>query len=149
MVFFPMGATSLLKVAECILLLLIMLIVLLWGGPRLRRQAIRLLLKHLKLEQLSKWIPSGRNEKHERMSLIVERLSFKKLLLLIEEQTSYTFFYEEEIFKQAKPVTIHRKDATVEEILDEALEFQPKSFSYSINGKIIFLKRTPKKWRRE
>ncbi len=79
----------------------------------------------------------------------LRRLSFKKLLLLIEEQTSYTFFYEEEIFKQARPVTIHREDATVEEILDEALDFQPKSFSYSINGKMIFLKRIPKKWRRE
>lgn len=144
-----MGATFSWKVAECILLLLILLIVLLWGGPRLRRQVMLLLLKHLKLERLSKWIPAERNEKQERMSIIVERLSFRKLLLLIEEQTSYSFFCEEEMLKQAKPVTIHKKDATVEEILDEALKFQPKSFSYSINGKIIFIKRTPKKWRNQ
>jgi hypothetical protein len=97
MSFFPMGATFSWKVAECILLLLIFLIVLRWGGPKLRRQMIRLLLKRLKLGQLSKWIPADRDEKQERMSIIVERLSFKKLLLLIEEQTNYTFFYEEEI----------------------------------------------------
>jgi hypothetical protein len=101
----------------------------------------------LKLERLSKLIPAERNEKQERISIIVERLPFKKLLLLVEEQTGYTFFCEEEIFRQARPVTIHRKDATVEEILDEALDFQPKSFSYSINGKIVLIKRTPKKWR--
>ena len=142
-----MGATFSWNVAECILLLSIFLIVLLWGGPKLRRQIIRLLLKQLKLKQLSKWLPADRDEKQERISIIVERMSFKKLLLLIEEQTNYTFFYEEEIFKQAKPVTIHRRDATVEEILDDALNFQPKSFYYSINGKIIFIKRTPKKWR--
>ena len=59
------------------------------------------------------------------------------------------FFYEEEILKQSKPVTIRQKDATVEEILDLAIAFQPKLFSYSINGKIILIKRTPKKWRTE
>jgi hypothetical protein len=148
MVFFPIGATSPWKVAECILLLLTLLIVLLLGGAKLRRQMIRLLIQHLKLEQLSKWI-SSKYEKQERICIIVERLSFKKLLSLIEEQTSYIFFYEEEVLKQAKPVTIRKKDVTVEEILNLALAFQPKSFSYSINGKMVFLRRTPRKWRRQ
>ncbi|HEV3250560.1 MAG TPA: hypothetical protein VGZ71_06390 [Puia sp.] len=132
------------KEVEWVLLVLTLSIVLLWGGPKLRRQSIGLLLKHLKLEQLLKVILFENNEKQKRITIIVNKAPFEELLQLIKEQFGYDFVCEEGILKHAKPVTISMPDATAEEILDRALCFQ-KSMGYSLIGKEIILKWVRKK----
>jgi hypothetical protein len=98
---------------------------------------------------LPRWIVFFRNKRQRRISIIVKRLPLKNLLLVIEELTGYTFSCEEGILEQAKPVTIYKIDATIDDILNIALCFQVEPFTVSINGKKIILKRTMGKWQRQ
>jgi hypothetical protein len=116
MFFFPNGATSLWKVEERVFYLML------------------------------KLLPFVRNAKQVRLTIIEENLSFRNLLLLIQQKTGCKFFCEEGVLEGAWPVTMAVKQGTVEEILDMALAIQHESFTYSLNGKVIFLMRISKNW---
>src|ERR1700678_4532302 len=64
---------------------------------------------------------SARSDAQQRIAINVKNVSLQKLFMEIERKTSYTFFYDVTILKETKPVTMIVKDATVEEILKQAL----------------------------
>jgi TonB-linked SusC/RagA family outer membrane protein len=64
-------------------------------------------------------------------------VALEKVISAIKQQTGYTFFYTMDIWKEAKPVTINVKNATVVQVLNLVMEQQP--FSYLIEDKTIII----------
>jgi TonB-linked SusC/RagA family outer membrane protein len=85
---------------------------------------------------------SARSDAQQRIAINVKNVSLQKLFAEIEKKTSYTFFYDARILKETKPVTMVFKDATVEEILKQALAGQ--ALEYTITDKTIFVKKERK-----
>src|SRR5580700_8535366 len=85
---------------------------------------------------------SARSDAQQRIAINVKNVSLQKLFAEIEKKTSYTFFYDVTILKETKPVTVVFKDATVEEILKQALGGQ--ALEYTITDKTIFVKKERK-----
>jgi TonB-linked SusC/RagA family outer membrane protein len=85
---------------------------------------------------------SARSDAQQRIAINVRNVSLQKLFSEIEKKTSYTFFYDVTILKETKPVTVVIKDATVEEILRQALVGQ--ALEYKITDKTIFVKKERK-----
>jgi hypothetical protein len=142
MAFYSLGAASSWKVADYALLLLTLLILSLLSGPKMRREFFRLLLSRVKSKERPKRTVFNEDENGERISVSVKKLPLEEFKNLIERTTSYTIICEQSLLEEANPVTIHVKNATIEEILDIVLAFQPKSFSYSRNGTKIFLRKS-------
>ncbi|MBO9204654.1 MULTISPECIES: SusC/RagA family TonB-linked outer membrane protein [Niastella] len=67
--------------------------------------------------------------------------SLSKVLTQIQKQTGYSFFLSDETTKEAKPITIEVKNATLKQVLDICFKDQP--FTYQINQHAITI--TPKK----
>jgi TonB-dependent starch-binding outer membrane protein SusC len=65
----------------------------------------------------------------------------EKVFEAIKKQTGYSFLYNSDAIKKAKPVTIDVKDMAVEEVLAECLRGQP--FNFRVADRTIFI--LPKK----
>ena len=78
----------------------------------------------------------------QRIAINVKNVSLQKLFAEIEKKTSYTFFYDVTILKETRPVTMTVKEATVEEILKQALAGQ--ALEYTITDKTVFVKKERK-----
>ncbi len=85
---------------------------------------------------------SARSDAQQRIAINVKNVSLQKLFAEIERKTSYTFFYDVTILKATRPVSLQYKDATVEEILKQALVGQ--ALEYTITDKTIFVKKERK-----
>lgn len=68
-------------------------------------------------------------------------ISLKDAFSEIRQQTGYFFIYNNEIVNQLKPISIHVRNATIDNALKELLKNQP--LEYSIEDKVIIIK--PKK----
>ncbi|MFC5412603.1 TonB-dependent receptor [Larkinella bovis] len=75
----------------------------------------------------------------QKISLSVKNAPLSSLFTRIEQQSGYTFFYDNNLVKKARKVTLTFSDGTVTEILDEALKNQ--ALTYSILDKTIVIKR--------
>lgn len=62
----------------------------------------------------------------------------EKLFATIKRQSGYDFFYNAEVLKKARPVTLRVKDAHLEQVLEKCFENQP--LQYSITDKTIVVK---------
>lgn len=60
----------------------------------------------------------------------------------VKRQTGYTFVYEEEMLRKAKPVTIDMHDATLQQVLDVCFKDQP--LEYTILTTMVVVKEKPK-----
>jgi TonB-linked SusC/RagA family outer membrane protein len=78
----------------------------------------------------------------QRITINVKNVPLQKLFAEIEKKTLYTFFYDVTILKETKPVTLAVKEATVEEILKQAIAGQ--ALEYTITDKTIFVKKERK-----
>jgi TonB-linked SusC/RagA family outer membrane protein len=85
---------------------------------------------------------NANGDAQQRIAINVKNVSLQKLFAEIEKKTSYTFFYDVTILKETKPVTVALKDATVEEVLRQALIGQ--ALEYTITDKTIFVKKERK-----
>ena len=68
------------------------------------------------------------SEKNARLEVLFDK---------IHQQTDYTFLYNYQMLENAKPITIHVTDVSLEEVLVICFRNQP--FAYQIKGKIIVL----------
>ena len=81
---------------------------------------------HVKADGLSQTVTiSGKN------------IMLEKVFSTIKQQTGYMFFYTAEVIGDAKKVSLHVKDASVEDVLKLALKDQP--LSYHIENKTIII----------
>jgi TonB-dependent starch-binding outer membrane protein SusC len=76
----------------------------------------------------------------QRISLEGE-FTIEKAFSSIEKQSGYSFFYDYDLLKQAKPVRVSIRNATLEDALQAVLKDQP--FTYAIQNKIIVLQPKP------
>jgi hypothetical protein len=86
---------------------------------------------------------SARSGAQQRITINVKDVSLQKLFSEIEKKGNYTFFYDVTMLKETKPVTVAVKEATVEEILKQALVGQ--ALEYTIMDKTIFVKKETEK----
>jgi TonB-linked SusC/RagA family outer membrane protein len=78
----------------------------------------------------------------QTVTLSEKNSSIKKVFREIEQQTGYTFFYTEDLFRKSKKVTLDLHHVPIEEALRECFEKQP--FTYKIiNTVIIVNTKTP------
>jgi TonB-linked SusC/RagA family outer membrane protein len=70
-----------------------------------------------------------------------KNVPLKQVFNAVKNQTGYVFFFDEDLLKGTKPVTISAKQMQLEEFLKEVLKTQP--LKYSIQGKTIFLSEAP------
>lgn len=64
-----------------------------------------------------------------------KNVAFKKVLSVIKNQTNYVFFYDVEILKNVKPISLNVVNAPVEKVLEQA--FSDTSIAWIIEGKTI------------
>jgi TonB-linked SusC/RagA family outer membrane protein len=67
--------------------------------------------------------------------------SLKKIFREIRKQTGYYFIYTNEAIQRASPVTLHVKDANIQDVLNLCFSNQP--LSYTIDDQIIIVKPRP------
>ncbi|AXY72782.1 SusC/RagA family TonB-linked outer membrane protein [Paraflavitalea soli] len=76
----------------------------------------------------------------QKITLDKSNIPLSEALTSIRQQTGYSVLYDEELLRKAQYVSVHLKDATLEEALKKCFERQP--FSYAINNRTILV--TPK-----
>ncbi len=72
----------------------------------------------------------------EKVTIINKSISFKELFAEIEQQTGYSFFYNNDDFDIEQKVSVNAKNQTIDSLLKQVL---PKDFTTKINGKQITL----------
>ncbi|MEO5593351.1 MAG: TonB-dependent receptor [Chitinophagaceae bacterium] len=73
-----------------------------------------------------------------QISLSENNASLEKVFKAVEHQSEYVFFYDYAWLKQAKPVTIKAKNASLDDVLSICFKDQP--LTYSIVGKTVVVK---------
>lgn len=93
---------------------------------------------------LKKWIvllfflQLGMTAFAQKVNILAHNMPFDKFVSLVKSQTGYSFFYNHDWLKQARPVTLNAKDMPLIDVLRACFENQP--FSYAIVNKTIVLK---------
>ncbi|MGX5819508.1 TonB-dependent receptor [Chitinophaga lutea] len=77
----------------------------------------------------------------QKITLSEEKASLREIFRQIKQQAGYNFLFNTEMLADAKPVTVHVKDATIETALAECFEGQP--LTYTIDNQTIVVKRKP------
>ena len=75
----------------------------------------------------------------QKVSLSGRQLTLQQIFRQVEKQTGYTFLYEKNIIRQAKPLTIDVRSGELQELLDHYFKDQPLSYRIFEN-KIIAVK---------
>lgn len=65
----------------------------------------------------------------QNVTLTAKNMRLEKVFKEIKKQTGYVFFYDANLLKGIKPVSIRVKDGSVEDVLKESLEGKPLDFS--------------------
>ena len=73
----------------------------------------------------------------QSVTLSVKNRSLKASFSQIRKQTGYVFFYNHDLLKEAKPVTVDIKNKTIEEAVSACLKNQP--FTFHIEDKTVFI----------
>lgn len=76
----------------------------------------------------------------QKITLDKNNIPLSEALNTIRSQTGYSVLYDEELFRKAQNISLHLKEASLEEALKKCFENQP--FSYTINNRTILI--TPK-----
>src|SRR5690606_5638865 len=56
-------------------------------------------------------------------------VALEKVFQEVEKQTGYVFFYDANLVKEVKPVTVHASNLSLEQFMNKVLADQPLSFS--------------------
>jgi len=71
----------------------------------------------------------------QTISISGKNIPLKKVFDAVKNQAGYVFFYDADLIRKSKPVTINVENAPVEKVLAETFKDQP--FSWSIENKTI------------
>ena len=74
----------------------------------------------------------------QRVNLSADAITLKQAFSRIEQQTGYSFFVRLDLLDKASLVSVHLKDASITEALDECLKDQ--ALAYEIKDKIVYIK---------
>ncbi len=76
--------------------------------------------------------------KAQQINLSLEKAPLSKAITEIRKTTKYDFAYSDELLKKSSPITLHLKNATINEVLNTMFANQP--ISYEIADGVIILK---------
>ena len=68
-------------------------------------------------------------------------MSLREVFSRIESQTGYQFLYKAQLLKEAKPITLHIKNASVRDALHQC--FDSQQLDFYIEDKTVFISRRP------
>ena len=74
----------------------------------------------------------------QKITISAKKMTLEKLFKAIKSQTDYVFFYDHEVLKKGKAVSINVKDATLGDVLNVCFKDQP--LQYTISNKIIIVR---------
>lgn len=77
----------------------------------------------------------------QTVSISGKNLSFKFIFTELEKQSGYVVFYNVDLLKQTKPVTVSVKDMPLQQFLQTVMKGQP--IDYEISNKTITIKERP------
>lgn len=77
----------------------------------------------------------------QSISLKVNNANLDQVLSEIKKQSGFSFWYDDKVLKDSKPVTVQLSNSSLTEALDKIFDGQP--LTYSIADKTIVLKRKP------
>lgn len=77
----------------------------------------------------------------QNITISGKNIPLKKVFTTIKQQTGYNVFGRNELFKDAKPVTLEVRDMPLTQLLELVMKEQP--LNYVIDGKDIILSRKP------
>ena len=77
----------------------------------------------------------------QRISLSVRDTKLERILETVKQQSGYLLFYDYDLIKDVKPMTINVKDASVKQVMDILTKDQ--FFDYAIENNTIILKKKP------
>jgi TonB-linked SusC/RagA family outer membrane protein len=77
----------------------------------------------------------------QQITLSERSVSPDKIFSRIEQQTGYKFVYTETFLKNSRPVTIHLKNASLDDVLDICLKDLP--YTWSVLNKLVVIKDKP------
>lgn len=75
----------------------------------------------------------------QTISLKAKNASLNSIIKEISKQSGYDFFYDQELIKKTKPVTVNISNATIEDALESC--FANQSFTFKIENKAVLLKK--------
>lgn len=78
----------------------------------------------------------------QKITISVKDAPLEKVFTSIEKQTDYNFLYNHELLKSGKLVSVHLKDATLQEALTACFKEQP--FTFEIINKLVVVREKPK-----
>ncbi|NLR82964.1 SusC/RagA family TonB-linked outer membrane protein [Chitinophaga eiseniae] len=75
----------------------------------------------------------------QAISLSVDKMPVKKVILQLQEQTGYYFLCDQDLIEENEPVSLHVKNSAIDKVLK--LCFPNKEFTYTIIDKTILVKK--------
>ncbi len=75
----------------------------------------------------------------QKLALSVKNAPLSQVFKQIEQQTGYTFFYDNQVIKNTPPVTIDYRGEDIRKLLDQVLDGQ--ALTYRIHKKRVMIKR--------
>ena len=73
----------------------------------------------------------------QNISVSVKEVSLEKIFELVEQKTEYVFFYQKDLLKDTRPVSIDVNNIPVEDFLKQVLKDQ--ALKYSIKNKAVVI----------
>ncbi len=73
----------------------------------------------------------------QKVTLSSDNITIARLFQRLNKQTGYSFLLKDAIISADQKVSVHVKDASLEEVLNDVL--QPLSLSFEIDNKIVFI----------
>lgn len=101
------------------------------------RQALRV-MKLVTIFMLVALLSVSAEGRSQVISISAKKLPFEKALAEIQKQSGYEFLYSSQLIKNAHPVDVNVKNASIDEVLSLCFKNQP--FQYTIIGKTVVLK---------
>lgn len=87
---------------------------------------------------LGAFLQVGATGYSQKITLSLEKVSLEQVLSAIRAQSDYLFFYDLDVLKRARPVSLHVKEADIREVLEHCFRRQP--LQYDITSRIIIVK---------
>ncbi|HEX3386228.1 MAG TPA: carboxypeptidase-like regulatory domain-containing protein, partial [Mucilaginibacter sp.] len=75
----------------------------------------------------------------QKISFTGENVPLTKVFNASEEQLGFGVLMPHKLMESSKPVNVHVKDGTLDELLKQCFEFQPWKLSYAITGHTIYI----------
>ena len=108
--------------------------------PRVKLNQVKILLimKLITCFMLLTCLQVGAKGVAQKVTLNENKSNLEKVLKKIEQQTGYTFLYENDVMKNASLVTLHVKQAPVDQVLNLCFNGQP--LTYKIFERTVVIK---------